>query len=511
MKLLKRFLLALVIMPCALVFTGCFGGGVTISDIQKTSSNGIVDTYTITYSDGSTSEYTVTNGKDGDELYNDITINDLYNAIKDSKPDGYSLSDFINEYLDIKVDSGAVASSNALRSAVSIYTEHKISIPDYNNVTGYIQTPIGTQISYGVKNSITWGAGAGVIFKLDKERGDAYIITNYHVCFGKGVLATDGIGTKFTVYLYGGETIDLVDLSNIGKYNNNCKTNAGLFEYDSEGLPIIDYGYGAINAQYIGGSENYDIAVLKISNSDIIKNSDAKQVEVVNSDRVTAGSTAIAIGNPDASGIAVTNGVVSVDSEYIQVTIDDVSVTLREFRIDTPVNSGNSGGGLFNSFGELIGIVNAKTSDTSIENMSYAIPCNIAINIANSIIDNCDGISRKTSKVLVGITVEAVNSKGCYNEDTGLMEIKQDVRIQAIGEDSVALSIGLKVNDIIDSIDIIKGNQVIHIEVNRLFTLIDCMLNVRVGDNVRFNYTRNGISGSATTPQLVSSNFTGID
>ncbi len=510
MKKLAKILLMLVIVPCAYVCTGCFGSGATIDGIEKTSSNGIVDTYTITYSDGSTSEYTVTNGKDGEELYQDITINDLYEEVKATKGEGYTLIDFINEYLDVKVDSGAVASSNALRSAVSIYTEHKVSIPDYNNVTGYTQTPFGTQISYGVKNSVTWGAGAGVIFDINKEQGDAYIITNYHVCFSKDVLATDGIGTRFTCYLYGGETIDLADLNNISLYNSNNKTYGNLFEYDINGLPIIDYGYGAINAEFIGGSEDYDIAVLKVSESEVIKNSDAKAVEVENSDEVIAGSTAIAIGNPDASGIAVTDGVVSVDSEYIQVTIDSTPVTLREFRIDTPVNSGNSGGGLFNSYGELIGIVNAKTSDTSIENMSYAIPSNIAINMANSIIDNCDGVNRKTSKVLVGITVEATNSRGFYDLETGLMKITQDVKINKINDNSIASHIGLKAGDIIDSIDIIRGEQIISEEINRLFTLIDAMLNVRIGDNVRFNYTRSGISGSATTPVLDSTAFTSV-
>ena len=127
--------------------------------------------------------------------------------------------------------------------------------------------------------------------------------------------------------------------------------------------------YG-ISAEYIGGSLTYDIAVLKITDSEIYSESIAKKAELA--DRtVFAGETAIAIGNPEADGISSTVGVVSVDSEYLTMTgADDVTeVTFRVMRIDTAVNSGNSGGGLFNDQGELIGIVNAKIMTDDIENI----------------------------------------------------------------------------------------------------------------------------------------------
>ena len=336
MKKIIRCLMVALILPIAILCSGCVGAkeAVSIKDIKKTDSVGVVDTYTITYTNGDTSEFTIVNGEDGANLYNNITINDLYNQVKDSKPVGYTLINFIDEYLDIQVDTTAVASSRALRSAMSIFVEHEVTIPDYNNITGYTQTAYGLQPNYGTKLSISWGAGAGVIYKFDKTTGNAYIITNYHVCFSADANAEDGIGTRFTTYIYGGESIDLNDLMYLQYYNSNCKEYASLFdEYDAQGKPIIDYGYGAIEAEYVGGSEQYDIAVLKVTNSDILKNSDCLPAETYNSDEVSAGSTAIAIGNPDASGIAVTDGVVSVDSEYISVQISDTAVTLREFRI----------------------------------------------------------------------------------------------------------------------------------------------------------------------------------
>ncbi|MBQ8522951.1 MAG: trypsin-like peptidase domain-containing protein [Clostridia bacterium] len=547
MKKFIKCLLVVLILPIAFLFVGCNAGaeavsiksitktasngitdtytitytngkteeftitngeqGVSISSIAKTDSVGLVDTYTITYTDRKTEQFTIVNGQDGENLYSNITINDLYNQVKDTKQEGYTLIDFIDEYLDIQIDTNALASSRALRSAVSIYVEHDISIVDYNTQTGY--NPI-TGPTYGVKDSISWGAGSGVIYKLDKEKGDAYIITNYHVCFSADSQSSDGIATKFTTYLYGGESIDTADLYYLSYYNNenNNEDYSSNFEFDVEGKPIIDYGYGAIEAEYVGGSEKYDIAVLKVTNSDVLKNSDALEVEVYNSDLVDVGSTAIAVGNPGAGGIAVTNGIISIDSEYINVTIDKSPVSLREFRIDTPVNGGNSGGGLFDGFGRLIGIVNAKTTDTtSYENTGYAIPTNVATRVADSIMNMCDGETRKFKRVLLGVTIEIQSSKGYYDETTGTMKIAETIGVKSFESESLAKDIGQQVGDILTSVEIIKEDETIVIEIDRMFKMIDAMLLVREGDCIKFNYTRNGIAGSVTTPVLTSDNF----
>lgn len=515
MKRFIKYLMLVLIIPIAFVVSGCSFNdkAISIKSIDKTDSVGVVDTYTITYTDGSTSDFTIVNGQDGANLYNNITINDLYNQVKDSKPSGYSLIDFINEYLDIQVDTTAIASAKALRSAVSIFVEHEVDIVDYNNILSYTNNPVyGPQPNYGVKQSITWGAGAGVIYSLDKEAGEAYIITNYHVCFSTGVKADDGIATRFTTYIYGSESIDLNDLMYLQYYNNNCKDFGYLFdEFDEDGKPVVDYGFGAIEAEYIGGSEQYDIAVLKVTDSDIIKNSDCLSAEVHNSDEVSAGSSAIAVGNPDAYGISVTDGVISVDSEYISVKISDTAVQLREFRIDTPVNSGNSGGGLFDGFGRLIGIVNAKTSDTSTENVSYAIPSNVAIGVAQSIIDNCDGVDRKTKRILLGVTIQIVNSQAEYDKQTGLMHIKETVKVAKVENDSLAFDMGLKSGDVLTNVAVIKPDKTLSVEINRMFSMIDLMLTVREGDCVKIDYIRDGVAGSATSTPVEVKNFIEIN
>lgn len=512
MKKLIRCIMIALLLPIAFVCGGCGIGAkdaISIKDIKKTDSVGVVDTYTVTYTNGDTSQFTIVNGKDGENIYTNVTINDLYEQVKTSKPEGYTLIDFIAEYLDIELDSSAIASANALRSAVSIFVEHEVTIPDYNNPISY--SPYEGYI-YGVKNSISLGAGAGVIYDLDKDAGDAYIITNYHVCYSGSSLADDGIATKFITYIYGSETFDTNVPTCLKYYNYNCKDYKYLFEeYDENGLPVIDYGFGAVEAEYVGGSEQYDIAVLKISNSEVIKNSDCLEAQVYDSDMVTAGSTAIAVGNPDGCGIAVTNGVISVDNEYISVEVADEAISIREFRIDTPVNPGNSGGGLFDAFGRLIGIVNAKTTDTSIENMSYAIPGNIATRIAQSVIDNCDGVDRKTTRVLVGMTIEIVGSKGYYDDATGLMRINETVAVSKIEAGSLATEMGLKVGDVINSVEIVKSSETIEIQATRLFRVIDVMLLVREGDSIVINYTRNGETGVAATPVLTADNFIDIE
>ncbi len=516
MKKFIKVLMLMLIVPVAFIVCGCDSNvkPVSIKSIDKTDSVGLVDTYTVTYTNGKTEQFTIVNGADGEEIYQNITINDLYEEVKKSKPEGYTLINFIDEYLDIQIDSTAIASSKALRSGVSIYVEHEIDIIDYNTKLSVTQKPYGEEINYAFKKSITIGAGAGVIYKLDKANGDAYIITNYHVCFSSNVAASDGIATRFTAYLYGGESIESISTlsTNLNNYNNNCKIYSNLFNYDEQGLPIVNYGYGAINAEYIGGSEQYDIAVLKVTNSEVIKNSDCIEAEVADSDLVTPGTTSIAVGNPGIGGIAVTSGVISVDSQYISLKISDTAVVLREFRVDTPINGGNSGGGLFDSFGRLIGIVNAKYPDASVfENIGYAIPTNVAIRVADSILDNCNGVDRKTIRVMLGVYSKTISSKSVYDSTTGLMRIKEVVAIDNFTTESMLRELGLKVGDVITSVDIINDKGTTHIDIDRVFKLPDAMLLVRVGDCVKINYERGGVAGSITTSALINTNFISID
>ena len=176
---------------------------------------------------------------------------------------------------------------------------------------------------------VTSGAGSGVIITQSQDAG--YLLTNHHVIDG---------ATEITVRL----------------------TNAEEYK-----------------AQLLGSDANLDLAVLRISK----KANEAFTVAPIgDSAKLAVGQDVIAIGNPLGSlGGTVTDGIISALDRT--VTIDNVSMVLLQH--NAAINPGNSGGGLFDAMGNLIGIVNAKTSETGIEGLGFAIPVNIAYQFFNRI------------------------------------------------------------------------------------------------------------------------------
>lgn len=307
-------------------------------------------------------------------------------------------------------------------------------------------------------------AGSGVIYKLEKEKGNAYIITNYHVVYDNG-----SINSEIYAYLYGMEASDY-----------------------------------AIPATYVGGSMNYDIAVLKVTGSTILMESNAAAVSVADSDDVAILDTAIAIGNPEGQGISATVGCINVDSENISVGFQIYNkvqrITLRVMRTDAAVNSGNSGGGLFNAKGELIGIVNAKDADSSTDNIGYAIPSNVAKAIAENILYYCDGQTKQNVyRCMLGVTVGIKDLYTEYDTETGKIYKKETVMLTEVASNA-AISGLLKAGDVINSITI---DGVKH-EVSRTYHIIDTMLYARVGSSVVINVTRDGSVSDITVPIVES-------
>lgn len=345
-------------------------------------------------------------------------------------------------------DSIEYATALGLTSSVSIICNFT---KNTDNSYGGIIPGYGSNTSTKEYSS----AGSGVIYKLNKALGEAFIITNYHVVYDADCNTENGISDDINVYLYGSMTSSQ-----------------------------------AISATYVGGSLNYDIAVLYVENSDIIKNSFVNPINVADSDKVCVGDTAIAIGNPRGMGTAASSGIVSVDSEYINMTAADemTAVSFRVMRIDTAVNSGNSGGGLFNNKGELIGIVNAKIISSNVENIAYAIPSNLAIAVANNIIDHCFKTEVETVlRPIIGLTVTTKSSYASFNPETGKVSIKENIEVYDVTPDSVADGL-FEVGDIILSI----SSNGLTKEVTRQFNVIDFMLNIRANTDVTIQVNRNG-------------------
>ncbi len=201
---------------------------------------------------------------------------------------------------------------------------------------------------YGYYQYVEEGAGSGVIISTD-----GYIITNAHVI-------TDSASGK------------LADAIKI-------RLNTGD-EY---------------TAEIIGSDSDSDIALIKIDAENLFA------ATVGNSDSIKVGEQIIAVGNPLGElGGTVTCGIVSATNR--EISVENNKMTL--IQIDAAINPGNSGGGLFNTKGELVGIVNAKTTDVTVEGLGFAIPVNEAVSVAEELQSH----GYVTGKVHIGISLTDV-------------------------------------------------------------------------------------------------------
>ena len=300
-------------------------------------------------------------------------------------------------------------------------------------------------------------AGSGVIIQDDKSTGTAYILTNYHVLYDKNDI--DGNADKITCYLY-------------GQYN------------------ISNYG---MVATLVGGSMKYDIAVIKIQ-SDIYKNSIAEPVTVKNSEEVNIGDNIVLIGNPMGYGFSATTGTVSVPSEVASVEQPNgPSYDNRLIRVDAPVNGGNSGGGMFDIEGNLIGIVKAKIVKEGIENIGFIIPSNVAYALGMNIIQNCDGSTNKNAKVVnLGVTV-TISSSSMIKDENGNVKIVEGVKVSSVDSTSIFYN-KLLASDTVKEI-IVNGTTY---AITRTYQVEELLFNLNVGDSITFVVTRSGVNYTYT-------------
>ena len=482
MKKIAKFLtvfLAAFMLVCVSVLVGCNRTPSVVS-IEKTETRESGDVYTITYSDGSTSELIIESGADGQ----DVSASDLYEtflAETGQTSDDISYEEFLEKYLTFESSDNSAVIGESLLSSMKVYAEFIEPVSIGNFPTGQETTAIYM--------------GGGVIYAMDDQ--DTYIITNYHVVYNASAAVGNTnengryIARKIVCNLYGSE-------SDFDFTNNR----------DEDGYTIVDYGSYAIECEYVGGSVISDIAVLRADTDDVLAVNETAQAVTV-ADGYSVGDAAYTIGNPEGEGLSVTEGIVSVADDYIELNIDGVSRYYRSIRIDTPLYSGNSGGGLFNTDGELIGIANA--GNKSEENINYAIPLSIVTGTADNIIyyyedgdDSTNGVY-KIDFADEGSFVSQ-NSKYVYDKDAGKGEIVEDV------VDSGMLSeFGLETGDIIRSFRIGRDGETVEYEVNRTFDISDILFVLRPGDTITVIYDRDSRTNiSSTAVTLSSSDFISI-
>lgn len=218
-------------------------------------------------------------------------------------------------------------------------------------------------------------------------------------------------------------------------------------------------------ADIIGTDVNSDLALLKIDASNL------QYASFLDSSELVLGKEVIAIGNAIGKGISSTNGIISaLDRE---ITLNNHSMSL--IVTNAAVNSGNSGGGLFDLNGNIVGIVNAKTmysSSSTVEGMGYAIPANTVVKI----IEELKEYGYVKDRPTLGIKV--------YTNNTAIGYEGRGVVVSSVMENTPASKAGLKDNDIIKKID---GTEVdSYTELSKLLT------SYSVGDEIALLIERDG-------------------
>ncbi|MBQ8885731.1 MAG: trypsin-like peptidase domain-containing protein [Clostridia bacterium] len=411
-------------------------------------------------------------GKDGEDAKSP-TIEEIYEAWLGQGNEG-SFNDFLKEYLNVNVsetnDTDTIAKN--VMSVVSVYCAF-----DYQ---------LEYKVGYYVTETLNYkknAAGSGVVYWLDKENGNALVITNYHVVYGAASLDENHISDEIWLYPYGG----------LMSFTRTSYKTLTVNNEEKDYTTGVDGGAGGIRATYIGGSMTYDVAVLEVSGSSVLRESEMVAAEIGDSNTVRVGEKVYAIGNPEGDGISVSEGVLSVDSEYISMTGAD-TVTELDFRVmrtDAAINHGNSGGALFDSQGKLIGIPSAKNVEKDVENMGYALPINQVMNVVGNLKANGLKVKRATLGVKIGTT----DSKAVWDEQSKRLKIVEEIAISSVDVRSVADVCGLEANDVLVSAQV-NGGETVAIE--RRYHVIDLMLTIREGDTLTLKVLRKGIEKTVT-------------
>ncbi len=295
------------------------------------------------------------------------------------------------------------------------YTAEEIYLLACEQVVG-ISTSIDQYNVFGQASS-TSVAGSGIILSED-----GYILTNYHV----------------------------IESAYAGSYTIN------VMLHDGE----------VYTADVTGVESDSDLAVLKIEAEGL------NAAELGDSDALAVGQTIYAVGNPLGElTYTMTYGIVSALDRLITT---DENITVNMFQIDAAVNSGNSGGPVYNIYGQVVGIVTAKYSDDGVEGLGFAIPITDAASIANELITN----GYVSGKAYLGLTLTTVSpSVAMYY---GMV---QGVYVYAVEEGSCSQEAGIQAGDIIVAID---GTEVLDKS-----ALLEQVKQYRAGDSAELIVYRN--------------------
>ena len=306
----------------------------------------------------------------------------------------------------------------------------QVSLSNYSDTAIYaaqkvLPSMVSIKVEYDVNyfgmTKATTGSGSGVIISED-----GYILTNNHVISSADSSSFYQVSDakSITVKIYGDET-----------------------EYPAE---------------IVGTDSQTDLAVLKIDKTGL------QAAELGDSSSVQIGEFVLAIGNPYNLDFSVTAGIISALNR--EMTVD--STTYKVIQADCAINSGNSGGALVNSKGQVIGITTLKLSGTGIEGVSFAIPINDTISIYKTLIEK-----GKISRPFVGVSGLDIDEATAIRNG-----LTKGIYVDSVVSGSSAEKAGIKSGDVIVSFD---GK-----DISTMDELNEIKNTKNIGDNVEIKFYR---------------------
>ncbi len=341
-------------------------------------------------------------------------------------------------------EASVSTSTNSSTTSGTVNTD-LVSLSNYSDTTVYaankiLPSIVGITVTYNVTTSSplfsmfgqgqsstseATASGSGIIIS-----DDGYIVTNNHVVDSSSESTYYDISqaTSLKVSLYGDDT-----------------------QYE---------------AQIIGKDAQTDLAVLKIDKTGLTP------AEFADSDTVKVGEFAMAVGNPLDLGTSITCGIVSALNRKVQDS--DGKTTYTCIQTDAAINSGNSGGALVNSQGQVIGINTLKVASTGVEGIGFAIPINSTTNVIDQLKTN-----QTVKRPYIGISGRDLDETTAkrYNLVTG-------VYVVSVDEYSAAEKAGLKIGDVIIAAD---GQTI-----TKMTELNDIKNKHSIGDTIKLKINRNG-------------------
>lgn len=339
----------------------------------------------------------------------------------------------------------SVSTSNTSSISSGTVNTNLVSLSNYSDTTVYaankiLPSIVGISITYNVTSSSSiysmfgqrgqttsqaQASGSGIIISED-----GYIVTNNHVVdsSSESIYYDISEATSVKVSLYGDDT-----------------------QYD---------------AKIVGKDSQTDLAVLKIEKTGLTP------AEFADSDSVKVGEFAMAVGNPLDLGTSITCGIVSAVNRKVQDTQGGTTYTC--IQTDAAINSGNSGGALVNSQGQVIGINTLKVSSTGVEGIGFAIPINSTTDIIDQLITY-----QSVKRPYIGISGRDLDEATAKK-----YSLVKGIYVLSVDEYSAAEKAGLKIGDVIFEFD---GHSV-----TTMNELNEIKNTHSIGDTVKIKINRDG-------------------